>query len=601
MFCLMKDNEFNDIKITNEDEHFVSEFSPTQNNESTSYPDNKIDIKDEVNDNVIFNSANKEEKKRKKENDSSQESRLFNPPSSGGTHLGPIGVAGAVVVTVVAISTLVGINLYYSGKCDVNFVKATSNTISYDLNVSIPDNNVFVLKVENSAVEYSVSSVLTNGDNTGTLEGLEPETPYTLTVIDTTHDNYVLYESVVITHYTCEVLTMNVDDTYLYYELYVDAPSDDLLMVKLENPDRQFVMENEISSGQSEGAFEELDPETTYLFSVISQSHNDFVIYSQYVTTKEYSGPTIYTVKFYDISSSTLLDTQEVIEGECCQEITSPSREGYKFLGWSKDYFDGELFDFETPIYSSFTLYAQWKKLPSISEFGWDYSTIDFKNYQINYYLNYTDPDNELSDLTLTLSYTEPTAGELKTQSFPLDIAEGAVVCDLDVDFENFELVPKKTYSYEISYVSPYEENPIILNQGETVINDSHDRYLIMNNINIVYYDYDQSDLHVTFRWGYEDSLGKTQTFNFFLDEIFTNLTFTLSNADYGDLSINCNKNGADAVISLTGQTYDVNATYDFTFTCLDTRTNENIVLASGTFVFTDSQISVNYTYTYGL
>lgn len=66
----MRGDEFNSYNITNERESFSSfEFGHTQNNESTSYKDNKTNIRDEINDNRTFNSdkkrdSEKEERKR---------------------------------------------------------------------------------------------------------------------------------------------------------------------------------------------------------------------------------------------------------------------------------------------------------------------------------------------------------------------------------------------------------------------------------------------------------------------------------------------------------------------------------------------------------
>ena len=46
----MKKDEYNVVKITNEDENLSFEFGLTQKNESTSYPDNEDKRRDDLND-----------------------------------------------------------------------------------------------------------------------------------------------------------------------------------------------------------------------------------------------------------------------------------------------------------------------------------------------------------------------------------------------------------------------------------------------------------------------------------------------------------------------------------------------------------------------
>ena len=49
----MKKDEYNVVKITNEDENLSFEFGLTQKNESTSYPDNEDKRRDDLNDACI--------------------------------------------------------------------------------------------------------------------------------------------------------------------------------------------------------------------------------------------------------------------------------------------------------------------------------------------------------------------------------------------------------------------------------------------------------------------------------------------------------------------------------------------------------------------
>ena len=53
-----------------------------------------------------------------------------------------------------------------------------------------------------------------------------------------------------------------------------------------------------------------------------------------------------------------------VLRGEALDEPADPVRAGYYFLGW---FLDGAEYDFSTPVFNSFTLVAQWEKIPLIS------------------------------------------------------------------------------------------------------------------------------------------------------------------------------------------------------------------------------------------
>jgi uncharacterized repeat protein (TIGR02543 family) len=70
-----------------------------------------------------------------------------------------------------------------------------------------------------------------------------------------------------------------------------------------------------------------------------------------------------YTVTF-DSKGGTDVAAQELRYGDVIQEPQAPTREGYVFDGWYADESLGSLWDFETPIESSMTLYAGWTQNP---------------------------------------------------------------------------------------------------------------------------------------------------------------------------------------------------------------------------------------------
>ena len=215
----MRDDEFNFIKITNEGENPNFEFGSTPSSESTSYSDNSDRFHDEINDNPHSNNTNKnqeKEKERKEEeqqrqqedNSSNNESHSSSSSSSsssgasGGAAGGATGavsgaVVGASLVSVVALSAVVGINLYINAKCEVASIDSSFDTISYDLNLTDVENDVFAITLSNNLLSYKESQDLQEGSNKGVFKNLKGNTEYTLEVIDVSASNYAIYTQTV--------------------------------------------------------------------------------------------------------------------------------------------------------------------------------------------------------------------------------------------------------------------------------------------------------------------------------------------------------------------------------------------------------------------
>ena len=107
-------DEFNYIKIINEDENPNFEYGSTPKEESASYKDNSDRLRDEVNDNPTSNNENKspekKEKRRKEEQKRKEESNKSSNKSSGSSSSSAssasgITAAGAAVVAAVSIVT----------------------------------------------------------------------------------------------------------------------------------------------------------------------------------------------------------------------------------------------------------------------------------------------------------------------------------------------------------------------------------------------------------------------------------------------------------------------------------------------------------------
>lgn len=58
--------------------------------------------------------------------------------------------------------------------------------------------------------------------------------------------------------------------------------------------------------------------------------------------------------------AGTAPESQSIASGEKVTKPADPTAEGLRFLGWCTDRAGEELYDFDTPVKSNFTLYARW-------------------------------------------------------------------------------------------------------------------------------------------------------------------------------------------------------------------------------------------------
>lgn len=142
----MRDDEFNKVEITNEEENFSFEFGSTPNDESASYVDNHDQIRDEVNDNPSANDENKSSKKEERRKKEQKESS--NKSSNGSSSASSMTAAGAAVVAAVCVVTgIVSISAGPSSP-EVSNVKLTPHETSVDC--------VFDIANENTDIKYKV-------------------------------------------------------------------------------------------------------------------------------------------------------------------------------------------------------------------------------------------------------------------------------------------------------------------------------------------------------------------------------------------------------------------------------------------------------------
>ena len=250
-----KNSEFNNVKVTNESQMRIGEFSFTQKSESSSYPDNSSRVsRDEANDNIVTNNPNKapEQKERKKENknedtnrdrkdqnkqnesnqsssenggsSSSSSSSASASSGSSAASSSAAGASGAVVsatvIAVTAVSAVAGINVVTSANARANMVEfgVTETEVYYGLELFTDkeDTSDYFIYIDNPS--YSSSKKLLKGPdevmssdwpdfdpsvdgwyNGGSFTNLTPATRYTVTVKDNGISGKILYESAFMT------------------------------------------------------------------------------------------------------------------------------------------------------------------------------------------------------------------------------------------------------------------------------------------------------------------------------------------------------------------------------------------------------------------
>ena len=204
----MRDDEFNKLPIDNEDENLNFEFGHTQDSESTSYADNSDRIRDGLNDDKIANESTSqgENKKKQTKKKPKEENKSDKDGSSHSGNAGTAGsslptsvvtIVGAASVTVTTLSTLIGVNLFFNAKCQMNHVEPTSDSIVYELDLTDINQDECIIELSHDA--YKDTKSLTEGKNAGEFTHLTPSTAYTVSVIDVTYNNYVFYSEVIST------------------------------------------------------------------------------------------------------------------------------------------------------------------------------------------------------------------------------------------------------------------------------------------------------------------------------------------------------------------------------------------------------------------
>ncbi|MDD4291740.1 MAG: InlB B-repeat-containing protein [Clostridia bacterium] len=85
----------------------------------------------------------------------------------------------------------------------------------------------------------------------------------------------------------------------------------------------------------------------------------DTLVYEDITLVAKWNEIITYTVTFY--VDGTEYSVQTVEHGQLVESPSAPAKEGYSFVGW---YWNGNQFDFDTPVIQNMDLIAEWKLLP---------------------------------------------------------------------------------------------------------------------------------------------------------------------------------------------------------------------------------------------
>ena len=352
----MRKDEFNELKIINEGENPDFEYGNTQDSESTSYQDNNDRLRDEINDNPTSNGSKRPyENKKKERKDKSEKDGSGKDSSHGGASVGTsvVTVAGASMIAVSTLSVLVGINIFFNAKFKMDRIEPTPTSISYELELTDIKNDECIIKLENK--DFSDSKTLIEGPNSGEFTGLTPLTEYSITVIDLTYNNYVLYSDNITTTEEEVIPPLTTYTVTFVTNGGTEIPSQTVnegdKVSKPTDPTREY--------HTFEGWYSDSDLTQEYDFNTPVTS--DISIYAKWEIVT-------FTVTFHSNGGSSV-ESQTVNAGQTLMQPIEPEKTGYDFAGWYSDSGLTEIFMFTTPVYSDLDLYAKWEIITFNVEF----------------------------------------------------------------------------------------------------------------------------------------------------------------------------------------------------------------------------------------
>ena len=404
----MKRDEFNELKIVNGDNDPSFEFGgPSQRREFTSYKENDDSFRDELNDVDVSNSGKRPKRERRqrrrqssKDDTTSKDSGSSTGGVSGGTSGGAGGaggasgagaagtattvatVVGSSLIAVATLSTLVGINLFFNGKCVINNLEPTTNSIVYELNLTDINDDECVIQLEYQS--YNEVQPLEEGFNSGEFIDLIPNTKYRLSVIDITYDEYVIHEEYVST------LEEAVTTTFTVYFDTDGGTEIEPQEVPLNGHATQ--PEDPVKEGyEFVGWFADNDFTKEYIFEEFVTE--DITIYAKWESLVE-----THTVTF-DTDGGSEIEPQQVAHNEHATQPDDPTKVGCTFAGWFANNDYTEEYIFEEFVTEDVTIYAKWDVLQLTISFEANNGTSEtMEPVVVDYGTRYSLPENPFSD-----------------------------------------------------------------------------------------------------------------------------------------------------------------------------------------------------------
>lgn len=207
----MKNDEFNYIKVTNDQEIYGKEYGKTTSSEYFSQSENKT-VKDELNENKEQNTENQKEEERlenKRRESETQKSEQNTEATSSGSSSGSSssgssnGVSGgaasasagaataapaiavaASTVAVAAVAISIGMPVVANNGAIVELASLVANdsSVHYSLVLKNTELDNFSAYVESRSGDYLSRQQIKPGDNEGDFEGLSPDVEYRFVV-----------------------------------------------------------------------------------------------------------------------------------------------------------------------------------------------------------------------------------------------------------------------------------------------------------------------------------------------------------------------------------------------------------------------------------
>lgn len=197
----MKNDEFNYIEVTNDQEIYGKEYGATTSSEYFSQPENKT-VKDELNENKEQNTENQKEEERResKRSEQNNETTSSSSSSSSGASKGIAGGAAnastsaataapaiavaASTVAVAAVAISIGMPVIANNNAIVELASLVANysSVHYSLVLKNTELDNFSAYVESRSGDYLSRQQIKPGDNEGDFEGLSPDVEYRFVV-----------------------------------------------------------------------------------------------------------------------------------------------------------------------------------------------------------------------------------------------------------------------------------------------------------------------------------------------------------------------------------------------------------------------------------